>query len=199
MRGEQKKLCEIKFGNYRRCKFGPHYLLAQDASLRQYIKDSLNYSADFFHSLQRQQFAAFCLFVRTLPIDFALLGRKRKYVRQKNLNRRSPSQIGTDWYIPDPPTFSLPTPFNLSQTIIRPTGFVVFRAYRTGRQTETNNMSQDRTKPTDMRPFLKSRTQKDSYSIQPHFEKRGPVHCLKTALKFKWYITDALEWKSYIT
>ena len=33
----RKKIREIKFGNYRRCKFGPHYLLAQDASLRQYI------------------------------------------------------------------------------------------------------------------------------------------------------------------
>ncbi len=28
-------------------------------------------------------FAAFCLFVRTLPIDFALLGRKRKYIKSK--------------------------------------------------------------------------------------------------------------------
>ncbi len=38
MRGEQKKkIREIKFENYRRCKFGPHYLLAQDALLRQYI------------------------------------------------------------------------------------------------------------------------------------------------------------------
>jgi hypothetical protein len=33
----RKKISEIKFGNYRRCKFGPHYPLAQDASLRQYI------------------------------------------------------------------------------------------------------------------------------------------------------------------
>jgi hypothetical protein len=27
--------------------------------------------------------AAFCLFIRTLPIDFALLGRKRKYIKQE--------------------------------------------------------------------------------------------------------------------
>jgi hypothetical protein len=33
----EKKIREIKFGNYRRCKFGPHCLLALDASLRQYI------------------------------------------------------------------------------------------------------------------------------------------------------------------
>jgi hypothetical protein len=30
-----------------------------------------------------EQFAAFCLFVRTSPIDFALLGRKRKYIKSK--------------------------------------------------------------------------------------------------------------------
>jgi hypothetical protein len=30
-----------------------------------------------------EQFTAFCLFVRTLPIDFALLGRKRKYKKSK--------------------------------------------------------------------------------------------------------------------
>ncbi len=80
----RKKNREIKFENYRRCKFGPHYLLAQDASLRQYIGAAqVNSSADFFHSLWRQQFAAFCLFVRTLPIDFALLGRKRKYIKSR--------------------------------------------------------------------------------------------------------------------
>ncbi len=33
MRGEQKKIREIKLGKYRRCKFGPYYLLAQ----RKYI------------------------------------------------------------------------------------------------------------------------------------------------------------------
>jgi hypothetical protein len=27
--------------------------------------------------------AAFCLFMRTLPIDFALLGRKRNYIKSK--------------------------------------------------------------------------------------------------------------------
>jgi hypothetical protein len=48
--------------------------------------------------------AAFRLFGGTLPIHFALLGRKRKYVkikdngkieRETNLDRRGPSQIGT--------------------------------------------------------------------------------------------------------
>jgi hypothetical protein len=72
--------------------------LAQDASLRQYIGAGcivaskywrstsmpiLSSSADLFHSLWRQQFAEFCLFVRTLPIDFALPGRKRKYIKIK--------------------------------------------------------------------------------------------------------------------
>ncbi len=34
-----------------------------------------------------------------------------KIERETNLNRRGPSQIGTEWHIPDPPTFSLPTTF----------------------------------------------------------------------------------------
>jgi hypothetical protein len=88
MRGEQKKNPRNKIENYRRCKFGPHYQLAQDASLRQYIGAaqvylSLVLFADFFHSLWRQQFAAFCLFVRSLPIDFALQ-QKQKYIKSKS-------------------------------------------------------------------------------------------------------------------
>jgi hypothetical protein len=66
--------------------------------------------------------AAFRLFGRTLPIHFALLGRKRKYIksktdskidREKNIDRRGPRQNGTDWHIPDPPTFWLPTTFKM--------------------------------------------------------------------------------------
>jgi hypothetical protein len=34
-----------------------------------------------------------------------------KIERETNLDRRGPSQIGTVWHIPDPPTFSLPTTF----------------------------------------------------------------------------------------
>jgi hypothetical protein len=87
-RRSEKKIREIKFENYRRCKFGPQYLLAQGcivASInwRSASIPILNSSADLFHSPWRQQFAAFCLFVRTLPIDFALLRRKRKYIKIK--------------------------------------------------------------------------------------------------------------------
>jgi hypothetical protein len=35
-----------------------------------------------------------------------------KIDREKNIDRRGPRQIGTDWHIPDPPTFWLPTTFN---------------------------------------------------------------------------------------
>jgi hypothetical protein len=87
-RRPEKKIREIKFENYRRCKFGPHYLLAQGcivASInwRSASMPILSSSADLFHSLWRQKFAAFCLFVRTLPIAFALMGRKRKYIKIK--------------------------------------------------------------------------------------------------------------------
>jgi hypothetical protein len=89
MRGDQKKkIHEIKFENYRRCKFGPHYLLAQGcivASInwRSASMPILSSSADLFHSPWRQQFRRVWLFVRTLPIDFALLGRKRKNIKIK--------------------------------------------------------------------------------------------------------------------
>ncbi len=84
MRGEQKKkIRKIKFGNYRSCKFGPHYLLAQQASLRQYIGAAQVYPSFILQQISWALFAAFCLFGRTLPIDFALLGRKRKYIKSR--------------------------------------------------------------------------------------------------------------------
>jgi hypothetical protein len=39
----EKGIREIKFGNYRRSKFEPHRLLAQDASLRQYVGAAQEY------------------------------------------------------------------------------------------------------------------------------------------------------------
>ncbi len=64
-------------------------------------KPILNSSADLFHSPWRQQFAAFCLFVRTLPIDFALLGRKRKYIKIKTTAKLKAKRtsIATIWYL----------------------------------------------------------------------------------------------------
>jgi hypothetical protein len=78
-----KKAREIKFENYRRCKFGPYHLLAQQASLRQYIGAAQVYPSLILQQISSALFAAFCLFVRTLPNDFALLGRKRKYIKSK--------------------------------------------------------------------------------------------------------------------
>ncbi len=65
--------------------------------------------------------AALCLFVRTLPIDFALLGRKRKLdkikddgkiKRETNLDRHCLRPIRNLCHLPDPPWFSLQTTFN---------------------------------------------------------------------------------------
>ena len=101
----RKKIREIKFENYRRCKFGPHYLLAQGcivASInwRSESMPILSSSADLFHS-PWWQFAAFCLFVRTLPIDFALLGRKRKSIKIKTTAKLKAKRtsIATIWYL----------------------------------------------------------------------------------------------------
>ncbi len=71
----------------------------------------------------KEQFAAFCLFVRTLPLNFALLGRKRKYIKskttaklkgKKNLDLRSPRPIPIICHLPDPPPFWLSTTFKLN-------------------------------------------------------------------------------------
>jgi hypothetical protein len=51
MCGEDKKIREIRFENYRRCKFGPHYLLAQDASLREYIGAAQVYLSLIFQQI----------------------------------------------------------------------------------------------------------------------------------------------------
>jgi hypothetical protein len=64
--------------------------------------------------------AALCLFVRTLPIDFALLGRKwkldkikedSKIKRETNLDRHGLRPIRNLCYLPDPHWFSLQTTF----------------------------------------------------------------------------------------
>jgi hypothetical protein len=57
--------------------------------------------------------AAFRLFGRTLPIHFALLGRKQKYIKSKmtanykanNLNRRGLRPIPIICHLLDPPLF----------------------------------------------------------------------------------------------
>ncbi len=65
--------------------------------------------------------AAFRLFVRTLQIHYALLGRKRKYIKSKTTAklkekrtsiaavRGCPRHIVNVWHFPEPPSLSLPT------------------------------------------------------------------------------------------
>ncbi len=83
----EKKMPWNKIWKFRRCKFEPYYLSAQDASLRQYNGAAQVYPSLVLQhislNLYRQQFAAFCPFVWTLPIDFALLWRKWKYIKSK--------------------------------------------------------------------------------------------------------------------
>jgi hypothetical protein len=64
--------------------------------------------------------AALCLFVRTLPIDFAVLGRKlkldkikedSKINRETNLDRHGLRTIRNLCHLPDPTWFSLQTTF----------------------------------------------------------------------------------------
>ncbi len=122
MRGEQKKkIREIKFGNYRRCKFGPHYLLTQQASLRQYIGAAQVYPSLILQQISWTLFAAFCLPIRQdITYWFCFTGAETeihkikddsKINREKNIDRRGSRQIGTVWHIPDPHSVSLPTTF----------------------------------------------------------------------------------------
>jgi hypothetical protein len=76
--------------------------MAQGASLCQYISAGSDVLSFVLRLLKKKEmlkvFAAFCLFVRTLPINFALLGRKRekihkikddsKIIMKTNLERR---------------------------------------------------------------------------------------------------------------
>ncbi len=82
----RKKAREILTGYYRRYNIVARCLMAQGASLRKYISASSDIPSLVLRLLFKkmlQVFAAFCLFVRTLPIHFALLGRKRKYIKSK--------------------------------------------------------------------------------------------------------------------
>jgi hypothetical protein len=123
----EKKAREKLTGNYRRYNIVAHCLMALGSSLRQYISADNDVPSLVLRLLQKkketlQVFAAFCLIVRTSPIHFVLLGRKRKYikskttaklVRQTNLNRHDLRPIPIICHLLDLPSFSLPTTFNL--------------------------------------------------------------------------------------
>ncbi len=122
----EKKAREKLTGNYRRYNIVAHCLMAQGSSLRQYISADNDVTSLVLRLLQKKEtlqvFAAFCLIVRTSPVHFALLGRKRKYikskttaklVRQTNLDRRGLRPIPIICHLLDPPSFSLPTTFKV--------------------------------------------------------------------------------------
>ncbi len=54
--------------------------------------------------------ASFC--ITGAETEISKIKDDSKIDRETNLDRRGLSQIGTDWHIPDPPIFSLPTIFN---------------------------------------------------------------------------------------
>ncbi len=109
--------------------------MAQHALLRQYISAGNNvpslvfprctqWTKLFKKRKRSKKFAAFCLFVRAFPIDFALLGRKRKYIKikdnskikkEKNIDRSGQRHIGNDWHLFSTPPSSLPTTFKNRQ------------------------------------------------------------------------------------
>ena len=97
--------------------------MAREASLCQYIGAAQVYPSLILQQISWTLFAAFC---RVLPIgqdiaySFYFTGPAMeihkikddsKIDREKDIDPRGPSQIGTVWHILDPPTFSLPYTF----------------------------------------------------------------------------------------
>ncbi len=79
--------------------------------------------------------AAFRLIGRPLPIHFALLGRKQKYIkskmtakffRGKNIDRRGQRHIVNVWHLSDPPSFSLPTTFKREHSALKKLRLIPF-------------------------------------------------------------------------
>jgi hypothetical protein len=60
--------------------------------------------------------AAFRLFGKTLPMHFALLGRKQKYIKSKMTAKLTEKRtyIVNVWHLSEPPSFSLLTTFNVT-------------------------------------------------------------------------------------
>ncbi len=118
----RKKSAKIKFGN---CKVGPHCLLAQRRYSTHYPPLILQQiSASLYGDHGDEQSAAYCLFVRKLLIDLALLGRKRKHIKLKTTAKLKGKKSRSPWSetysyqvsiatFPTPCTsFSLPTLLN---------------------------------------------------------------------------------------
>ena len=127
MHSEQKKNREIKLGNYRCCKFGPHYLLAQQALLRQYIAPIywrsagipiLNSSADYLSPLCRvlpiRQDITYWFCFTGAETEIHKIKDDSKINIEKNINRRGQRHIVNVWHLSDPPSFSLPTTFKIN-------------------------------------------------------------------------------------
>ncbi len=65
MSGEQKKqIREIKFVNYRRSKFGPHRMLPQGTSLRQYTSATITSFASLSYITVKQIMPIFKNFLK---------------------------------------------------------------------------------------------------------------------------------------
>ncbi len=117
----RRKIREIKFGNYRHCKFGPHYLLAQQALLCLYWRSAgipiINSSADFLKPLCRvfpiRQNITYWFCFTGAETEIHKIKDDSKINREKNIDRRGQRHIVNVWHLSDPPSFSFPTTFNV--------------------------------------------------------------------------------------
>jgi len=117
-RRTEKKIREIKFGNYRRCKFGPHWRNRHRCVNIKSSNDAANKSTSKKGTLQvirhvvpiRQDIAySFCF--TGAETEIHKIKDDSKINREYNIDRRSQRHIVNVWHLSEPPSFSLPTTF----------------------------------------------------------------------------------------
>jgi hypothetical protein len=96
--------------------------LAQDASLRQYIGATQVYPSLILQQISETTIRRVLPFRQDIAYRFCFTGAETeilkikdnsKIKREKNLDRCGQRHIVNIWHLPDPPSFSLTTTFNL--------------------------------------------------------------------------------------
>ncbi len=83
-RWAEKKIRKIKFGNYRCCKFGRHCLLAQDASLRQYIGAAQVYPSLILQQISETTIRRILPFRQDIAYWFCFTGAEAEILKIKD-------------------------------------------------------------------------------------------------------------------
>ncbi len=122
VRTEEKKIREIKFGNYRRCKIWTPLPIGATGIVASIYWRSAgipipNSSADFLDPLCRvlpiRQDITYWFFFTGAETEIHKIKDDSKINREKNIDRRGQRHIANVWHLSNPSSFSLPTTFKL--------------------------------------------------------------------------------------